>query len=82
MVSGLDFARAPRRAPLTARKKGSGYENAFRLHPVPCEYIYDKDSGVPRLFKSFTGDTINRKVLRVQELSFSLHSRRNLHLIQ
>jgi hypothetical protein len=27
MVSGLDFARAPRRAPLIARKKGSGYEN-------------------------------------------------------
>ena len=27
MVSGLDLARAPRRAPLTARKKGSGYEN-------------------------------------------------------
>ena len=28
MVSGLDLARAPRRARLTARKKGSGYENA------------------------------------------------------
>ena len=27
MVSGLDLARAPRRARLTARKKGSGYEN-------------------------------------------------------
>ena len=26
-VSGLDFARAPRRATLTARKKGSVYEN-------------------------------------------------------
>jgi hypothetical protein len=29
----MDLARAPRRAPLTARKKGSGYENdhkAFR----------------------------------------------------
>jgi hypothetical protein len=24
----MDLARAPRRAPLTARKKGSGYENA------------------------------------------------------
>ena len=23
----MDLARAPRRAPLTARKKGSGYEN-------------------------------------------------------
>ena len=29
MVSGLDLARAPRRARLTARKKGSGYENGF-----------------------------------------------------
>ena len=27
MVSGLDLARAPRRRRLTARKKGSGYEN-------------------------------------------------------
>ena len=26
----MDLARAPRRAPLTARKKGSGYENALR----------------------------------------------------
>ena len=26
----MDLARAPRRAPLTARKKGSGYENAPR----------------------------------------------------
>ena len=31
MVSGLDLARAPRRAPLTARKKGSGYENGSVL---------------------------------------------------
>jgi hypothetical protein len=25
----MDLARAPRRAPLTARKKGSGYENGM-----------------------------------------------------
>ena len=25
----MDLARAPRRAPLTARKKGSGYENVL-----------------------------------------------------
>ena len=31
MVSGLDLARAPRRARLTARKKGSGYENVKLL---------------------------------------------------
>ena len=28
----MDLARAPRRRPLTARKKGSGYENV--IHPV------------------------------------------------
>ena len=31
MVSGLDLARAPRRARLTARKKGSGYENGYEI---------------------------------------------------
>ena len=31
----MDLARAPRRAPLTARKKGSGYENGVRAHPRP-----------------------------------------------
>ena len=34
MVSGLDLARAPRRRRLTARKKGSGYENVFYGVPV------------------------------------------------
>ena len=33
MVSGLDLARAPRRARLTARKKGSGYENGIIPEP-------------------------------------------------
>ena len=36
MVSGLDLARAPRRARLTARKKGSGYENG--VSPRPFSY--------------------------------------------
>jgi hypothetical protein len=34
----MDLARAPRRRPLTARKKGSGYENGGRgsnLSPTP-----------------------------------------------
>ena len=35
MVSGLDLARAPRRARLTARKKGSGYENEIRRESQP-----------------------------------------------
>jgi hypothetical protein len=44
----MDLARAPRRAPLTARKKGSGYENVTEpeannwfsiFTPVFCEFI-------------------------------------------
>ena len=31
----MDLARAPRRAPLTARKKGSGYENGLLPVDVP-----------------------------------------------
>jgi hypothetical protein len=31
----MDLARAPRRAPLTARKKGSGYENDQQPDPGP-----------------------------------------------
>ena len=30
----MDLARAPRRAPLTARKKGSGYENGIWPEPL------------------------------------------------
>ena len=40
MVSGLDLARAPRRRRLTARKKGSGYENA----PDRVAYRYSPHS--------------------------------------
>ena len=47
MVSGLDLARAPRRAPLTARKKGSGYENGLmfdmacsQCDPVRCDQTF------------------------------------------
>ena len=40
MVSGLDLARAPRRAPLTARKKGSGYENGLLSNIHPRAYIF------------------------------------------
>ena len=43
----MDLARAPRRAPLTARKKGSGYENDSR----PCinprtQGLFGKDPGI------------------------------------
>jgi hypothetical protein len=34
----MDLARAPRRAPLTARKKGSGYENGSRLAQTVPDY--------------------------------------------
>ena len=44
----MDLARAPRRRPLTARKKGSGYENDLRrissprtkLLAVRCECLH------------------------------------------
>jgi hypothetical protein len=37
MVSGMDLARAPRRRPLTARKKGSGYENGMETEIASFE---------------------------------------------
>ena len=37
----MDLARAPRRARLTARKKGSGYENGV------CPYLRCRNSGGP-----------------------------------
>ena len=46
-VSGLDLARAPRRRRLTARKKGSGYENEFR----PCS---DHKIEIGQKARSFT----------------------------
>ena len=42
----MDLARAPRRPPLTARKKGSGYENG------PQVQITDLGNLVPRLLPS------------------------------
>ena len=50
MVSGLDLARAPRRARLTARKKGSGYENEAspdrdRLYITPLKRLGRVKSG-------------------------------------
>ena len=47
MVSGLDLARAPRRARLTARKKGSGYENVNSI------YIYIWNDNI-QSFDSFS----------------------------
>ena len=38
----MDLARAPRRAPLTARKKGSGYENAMALGTRLPEYVLEQ----------------------------------------
>jgi hypothetical protein len=40
MVTGLDLARAPRRALLTVRKKGSGYENGLLSNIHPRTYIF------------------------------------------
>ena len=36
----MDLARAPRRRPLTARKKGSGYENGFICKRVVNTFSY------------------------------------------
>ena len=39
----MDLARAPRRAPLTARKKGSGYENEVTIsHSEVDEWTGDE----------------------------------------
>ena len=45
----MDLARAPRRAPLTARKKGSGYENAFT-------HVYHSRTQSPSYARSTDGD--------------------------
>jgi hypothetical protein len=42
----MDLARAPRRRPLTARKKGSGYENGQdldRMCPGVCPQLRGND---------------------------------------
>ena len=36
----MDLARAPRRAPLTARKKGSGYENGPQRDVTKQRHIW------------------------------------------
>ena len=36
----MDLARAPRRRPLTARKKGSGYENANTVYFQNPPYLF------------------------------------------
>ena len=43
----MDLARAPRRRPLTARKKGSGYENAPCRAPLTARKMgsgYENES--------------------------------------
>ena len=58
----MDLARAPRRAPLTARKKGSGYENALAAAGhVPFSYPEPFLRAVRRgaLAKSKTGNHKN-----------------------
>ena len=54
----MDLARAPRRAPLTARKKGSGYEN---VRVLPFSYPEPFLRAVRRgaLAKSKTGNHKN-----------------------
>ena len=53
----MDLARAPRRAPLTARKKGSGYENGkgpiYVLHMVVNPVVNLTNVDLWRLHKTF-----------------------------
>ena len=46
----MDLARAPCRAPLTARKMGSGYENDFIVNIGFSKAYYSKDIHV-NIFK-------------------------------
>ena len=59
----MDFARSPRRAPLTARKKGSGYENEHAavnaannfmklLFPPSCYGLY-KPLAIPAKYNDY-----------------------------
>ena len=50
----MDLARAPRRAPLTARKKGSGYENGLRSIQPRTQ---DTDGETPSSFPGPLGRT-------------------------
>jgi hypothetical protein len=68
MVSGLDFARAPRRAPLTARKKGSGYESALQPNYLTtfqprtrdvCAYYFQRRRPGYKVDHMFTNTTGN-----------------------
>jgi hypothetical protein len=58
----MDLARAPRRAPLTARKKGSGYENA----PGPQATSVSREALGPRMVRCVPGpreDACGREAL-------------------
>jgi hypothetical protein len=48
----MDLARAPRRAPLTARKKGSGYENGYNAR---CNLV-PSPQGLPQLARHHEED--------------------------
>ena len=42
----MDLARVPRRAPLTARKKGSGYENVGNFDPTSFPGLSYEDEAI------------------------------------
>jgi hypothetical protein len=87
----MDLARAPRRRPLTARKKGCGYENDLNCTQkikgfgsetrqlYPFEIFHDR--GFPRgptRLKSRTLDSeINRNQTRNQEITREISEIRN-----
>ena len=43
----MDLARAPCRAPLTARKKGSGYENGIKCDDTSSARTFDGSHAAP-----------------------------------
>ena len=63
----MDLARAPCRAPLTARKKGSGYENAFPgsvvFRPQASESVFSSlgffQNFGARYFQIFSGSVFS-----------------------
>jgi hypothetical protein len=59
MVSGLDFARAPRRAPLTTRKKGFGYENG-----APTNNIHLNHNGISAFLRNDHSNIVSSKSLK------------------
>ena len=74
----MDLARAPRRRPLTARKKGSGYENGtYHVYhvalprPVTPSLLTAPVNLVPRAFVKALGTRLSPGVIRAADSRLS-----------